>query len=673
MAGEGVPPLEERRLEGLAGAEDQAPADKMAEMIGRLNLTAEESDALLVVDDEEDGLATSDCAVIGKVLSQNVLHMQTIMSALRPAWGNPKGLVAKSVGDNLFVAEFGSMQEKEKVMDGTPWMVGRKAVLIQDFDAGMRPTDITFHDMAIWVRIYNLPLGWMNKRWGEEIAAKIGSLQKVELDEQDRAWGPYLRAKVKIDITKPLRRGVSLFSARRQKTEWYEVRYEKLPNYCYSCGIIGHSSIECSTPGERDANGVLPYGVDLRATDDKKKKGSDDTQGQSSSSAGRSSNFASHRDPSFGNNGGNLSDFKGQNENEWSQRKKNSNIEDGTEATSPMKARTKKGHGQPTKNGNKEKDKSKKKLFPTQTPSSSNQGRKRKQLKGSDQESDKLRLVALGDDEAKGETISQAEYQLVPLNSGSDSVVNEVELDDTIHDLSKKPKKEQDVLVNQQDGIVWRSTFVYGEPRKDHRHKFWDLIRFIRAQWDGPWICAGDFNEALSSDEHLGKTERGEAQMKLFRDCLEDCELVDLGFTGPKFTWNNKQIGNDNVKVRLDRAVANGKFLQIFDDCYVENVAAFSSDHYAILISVKREEATNRNRSAGQIFRYEAMWARAEDYKDVVEQSWIEGLDSPKNLTSIWSNINKMASILRQWSKKTFEIMAKQRSRIDWLKEGLKG
>lgn len=151
-------------------------------------------------------------------------------------------------------------------------MVGNRAVLVQDFNADLRPTDINFDRMSIWVRIYNLPFGLMNKTWGEDLARKFGSLEKVDVDAQGRAWGPFLRAKVLIDITKPLRHGVSIFSKKRQSKEWYEVRYEKLPNYCYSCGIIGHSSVECPTPAERDENGLLPYSVDLRAPDEKKKK-----------------------------------------------------------------------------------------------------------------------------------------------------------------------------------------------------------------------------------------------------------------------------------------------------------------------------------------------------------------------------------------------------------------
>ena len=93
-----------------------------------------------------------------------------------------------------------------------------------------------------------------------------------------------------------------------------------------------------------------------------------------------------------------------------------------------------------------------------------------------------------------------------------------------------------DVHVKLESGDLWRVTFVYGEPKTEQRHIFWDRLRFLKAQWDGPWLCIGDFNEVLSSDEHLGASDRGEAQMRLFRECLEDCQLVDLGFCGPKYT-----------------------------------------------------------------------------------------------------------------------------------------
>jgi hypothetical protein len=71
----------------------------------------------------------------------------------------------------------------------------------------------------------------------------------------------------------------------------------------------------------------------------------------------------------------------------------------------------------------------------------------------------------------------------------------------------------------------------------------------------------------------------------IFRECLEDCGLLDVGFTGPKYTWTNKQDANSNVRVHLDCAVANGAFMDMFDNYRVENVITTSSDHLAVAIS----------------------------------------------------------------------------------------
>ena len=63
----------------------------------------------------------------------------------------------------------------------------------------------------------------------------------------------------------------------------------------------------------------------------------------------------------------------------------------------------------------------------------------------------------------------------------------------------------------------------------------------LRANSDLPWCVIGDFNEAMWSFEHLATTQRNENQMIAIRDSLECCDLVDLGFQGPPFTYDNKQ------------------------------------------------------------------------------------------------------------------------------------
>jgi hypothetical protein len=94
---------------------------------------------------------------VGKVLAPNVLHIQTISVAMRPAWGNPKGLLLNPAGDNLFISEFGSQVDRNRVMEGSPWVVGRHAVLLKKYDAEVQPQQVVFDHLAVWTRILSLP------------------------------------------------------------------------------------------------------------------------------------------------------------------------------------------------------------------------------------------------------------------------------------------------------------------------------------------------------------------------------------------------------------------------------------------------------------------------------------------------------------------------------------
>jgi hypothetical protein len=104
---------------------------------------------------------------------------------------------------------------------------------------------------------------------------------------------------------------------------------------------------------------------------------------------------------------------------------------------------------------------------------------------------------------------------------------------------------------------LFHVTFFYGEPRVENRHRMWSLLSTLRATSSLPWLVLRDFNEALWQYEHFSACLRSEPQMAAFRDCLQVCELKDVGFSGLPFTYDNKRAGNSNVRVRLDRVVAD--------------------------------------------------------------------------------------------------------------------
>ena len=69
-----------------------------------------------------------------------------------------------------------------------------------------------------------------------------------------------------------------------------------------------------------------------------------------------------------------------------------------------------------------------------------------------------------------------------------------------------------------------------------------------------------------------------------FRDTLEVCVLVDLGFSGVPFTCDNKRSGTNNVRVMLDRAVATNEWRNLFSFASVHHILSPCSDHVVVLL-----------------------------------------------------------------------------------------
>lgn len=151
-------------------------------------------------------------------------------------------------------------------------MVGRHAVLLQLYDETLSASEIRFDRMEIWVRIPNLPLGWMNRQKGIRAMELLGEVVKMDVDNDDKASGAFLRARVGIPVNKPVRRGVLLRMKKTEEPRWFDVQYEKPPFYCMSCGILGHSEIECDNPALCNAQGKLPYDVQLCAPEERRQK-----------------------------------------------------------------------------------------------------------------------------------------------------------------------------------------------------------------------------------------------------------------------------------------------------------------------------------------------------------------------------------------------------------------
>lgn len=115
-------------------------------------------------------------------------------------------------------------------------------------------------------------------------------------------------------------------------------------------------------------------------------------------------------------------------------------------------------------------------------------------------------------------------------------------------------------------------TYVYGAPRDDEKQEVWRRMRNIANGVQGTWLCMGDFNDVTSCFEKLGNKPIDVRRTLSFQNMLSDCGLLDLNFNGAQYTWHNGRVGDAHIKERLDRAVANVEFREVFQNPLVLHI-----------------------------------------------------------------------------------------------------
>lgn len=134
--------------------------------------------------------------------------------------------------------------------------------------------------------------------------------------------------------------------------------------------------------------------------------------------------------------------------------------------------------------------------------------------------------------------------------------------------------------------VWWFFLMVDGIPDTSKRVSSWELVPRIYQGDGGQWCIIGDFNEIITQDEKIGGRPRPQKQMEQFRSMLESNGLIDTKWKNQKFTWSNRHHNETFAKERLDRMVANQKWLNEFGLSRVEVLASSRSDHLPIMLSI---------------------------------------------------------------------------------------
>ncbi|KAK7849482.1 hypothetical protein CFP56_002869 [Quercus suber] len=100
-----------------------------------------------------------------------------------------------------------------------------------------------------------------------EVGSRLGVVEDMERRRRQDAPSYFMRVRVALPVSKPLRRGGFIVDSDGGKT-WVHFKYERLPMFCHFCGVLGHDFHHCTrhfAAEKGDGDVEYQYGDWMRA------------------------------------------------------------------------------------------------------------------------------------------------------------------------------------------------------------------------------------------------------------------------------------------------------------------------------------------------------------------------------------------------------------------------
>ena len=179
-----------------------------------------------------------------------------------------------------------------------------------------------------------------------------------------------------------------------------------------------------------------------------------------------------------------------------------------------------------------------------------------------------------------------------------------------------------------------------------------------------PWIIARDFNEVLADNDKFGGKTINANRSLLFKDCLDSCNMVDLGFSGPRFTWSNRRGVRGLIQERLDRFFVNPGWCTLYPNARVSHLTRVHSDHCPVLLDFDPGVDSRLNRP----FKFQSFWLNDLTFPSIVRDTW-------GRTNCLEKAVEKFAKDATDWNRNHFgNIFAKKRrvmARLDGAQKAL--
>lgn len=203
--------------------------------------------------------------LVGRFITHRTIRSHIMQERMAEVWQPVKGVSIREASPGIFLFQFFHRLDMEKVLKGGPWTFDNHVLALGRMQMGVPIQAISLNHVDFWVQCHNLPIGFMSELVGKYLGNYIGEFLDYDPSNNACVWRPYMRLRVRVDVTKPLKKNRRV---RMEGEDWCIVcfKYEKLTTFCFVCGLLGHMEQNCEELFAKEVDdGVREWGPELKA------------------------------------------------------------------------------------------------------------------------------------------------------------------------------------------------------------------------------------------------------------------------------------------------------------------------------------------------------------------------------------------------------------------------
>ncbi|MBA0770683.1 hypothetical protein Gotri_019286 [Gossypium trilobum] len=239
-------------------------AEDINVLLERLNFSEEEWIRVISSNVKSSKIQGYEAWAVEKIMSGEKVNKNAVYRVLNSLWFTKEDVNFVELKEGVILVKFGVIEDRMRILNLPPWLFDQCLFAMLPYVKDQDLDTYALNISPFWLRIFNIPLEYMDKQVGIDVGKAIGEVVAIDWRDNDGKWTKYIRVRVKIDVLKPLRKVVHL--VRNDGIEIVRaIKYERLPAFCYIFGLINHTTQKGDKKEEQNEQN-LQYESWLRAS-----------------------------------------------------------------------------------------------------------------------------------------------------------------------------------------------------------------------------------------------------------------------------------------------------------------------------------------------------------------------------------------------------------------------